>query len=393
MGEIKSMRTSVVCALLILSVIGALGDDRHEHDDSERHQRDHDQHERDLGDASGAEAEDVREARIKTQGMYDSDIRATRAFAALDDAMDGLNNDLSDSTSVPHKKGERSDKKLKPTVLLQEEDAGRHNLGESQEEATLDASTAGMFDADVRAARAFAALDDQMDTLKTDMATKGSSSTSLHTASVTSNDEPKSKDMGESDSDSDAHDVDEQDRRDRDDDEDRGDESLIQVASTKPASFGEVLANKLVMDDLQSSDSSLTDRAKMEASQWSNMNKLQDAEAEETKHDLAEAQDSVDEFNSDDNVLEVTELDEADAASKAKVKATTSLGEQLQQAETKQAKEYMAQAANKESAIIAHAQAKEKKMEAAAKSALMKDVKEVKKDEQDATWHMKKTPA
>jgi hypothetical protein len=304
--------------------------------------------------------------------------------------MDGLNNDLSDSTSVPNK--ERSDKKLKPTVLLQE-DAGRHNLGESQEEATLDASTAGMFDADVRAARAFAALDDQMDTLKTDMATKGSSSTSLHTASVTSNDEPKSKDMGESDSDSDAHDVDEQDRRDRDDDEDRGDESLIQVASTKPSSFGEVLANKLVMDDLQSSVSSLTDRAKMEASQWSNMNKLQDAEAEETKHDLAEAQDSVDEFNSDDNVLEVTELDEADAASKAKMKATTSLGEQLQQAETKQAKEYMAQAANKESAIIAHAQAKEKEMEAAAKSALMNDVKEVKKDEQDATWHMKKTPA
>merc|ERR1712072_1002793 len=390
MGEpSKSMRTSIICALLVLSVVGVLGDDRHDHDDSERdHRRDHRDHRdhdhqseggHDLGDSSGAEAQMRQEARVETQGMYNSDIRASRAYNSLDDAMDHLQNSLSSLTT--------KSKKLKDTTVLLQENAGRGNLGESAEEAQLDASTEGMYDADVEATRVFTALDNEMDKLSADMSVTGSGSTSgikalkesIPAAAPVVAPTPvaKSKDMGESDDDHDQDDDDKDDDKDRDDDDDEdndeGQEALIQVASTKGA--GDSIANKLVIDDLAASGSSLMARAKMEAAQTLDMDKTEVADEQETRQDLGQAQDTVNAFTSDDNALEVTELDEADAASKAQKVKETGLAEQLQQAETKQAKEYMAQAANKESSIIARAEAKEKKMENEAHQALANDVK------------------
>merc|ERR1712127_1174594 len=137
--------------------------------------------------------------------------------------MGGLKNELASSKTT-------KDDKLKATMLLQE-DAGGRNLGESsesQEEATLDASTEGMYDADVRATRAFTALDNEMDKLKTELSIKGSSKP-LSASSNTDQSVTKSKDIGESedqarDDDKDDDEDRDHDERDHDEDDDDRDE-------------------------------------------------------------------------------------------------------------------------------------------------------------------------
>lgn len=394
----------------------------------------------DLGEAMGDAAGDAammedgattkaQEAALdkSTSGMYDADVRAAKAFAAFDDDLDSLKNALT-SKAIEKKSAveEKLDEKMHPLPAA--------NLGEDD---SMSSKTSKKMTAAEKAAGDQAGDAAMQSLMGADSASSESSS-----ESSSKKDMGESQDSDDDDEDSNGDDDDDDDSK-GDDDDDGGDDddssemlyskemlkhlnAFIQIGNSNVHNLGESLGDaSLVTQDLDSMDSSLVQRASVEAAQYNNMNSVAQTAASDV-NSVADASAQEAKMAGVADVIETTLLDQKaehqkqfkdPTASKGEKKALQVVGveeapknvaskdvkeadddvskagnlaTQLQSAEAAEAKKMVDEAKVQESNMIKHAQEEDHKMESQAKTVILDDIKKIKDDEDKVKWHMKK---